>query len=148
MRGGCLALVLASVVSIATGSAAAANYAQESLDQYFRIEYQVEPSAARPVAERVLPYPNAAAGLLRAVHRGVGGLNERSRVASGTWEGRDPDREVEALARRGPGPFQVLYRTSGMDAAARWMTDHGLPEPDPEPAATSIPPGPKASTAR
>ena len=49
MRGGCLALVLASVVSIATGSAAAANYAQESLDQYFRIEYQVEPSAARPV---------------------------------------------------------------------------------------------------
>jgi hypothetical protein len=37
------------VVSIATGSAAAANYAQESLDRYFRIEYQVEPSAARPV---------------------------------------------------------------------------------------------------
>jgi hypothetical protein len=41
--------VLAAVVSIATGSAAAANYAQESLDRYIRIEYQVEPSAARPV---------------------------------------------------------------------------------------------------
>ena len=49
MRGVCLALVLAAVVSIATGSAAAANYAQESLDRYFRIEYQVEPSAAPPV---------------------------------------------------------------------------------------------------
>ena len=49
MRGVGLALVLAAVVSIATGSAAAANYAQESLDRYFRIEYQVEPSAARPV---------------------------------------------------------------------------------------------------
>ncbi|HEX7216872.1 MAG TPA: VOC family protein [Methylomirabilota bacterium] len=36
---------------------------------------------------------------------------------------------AEALARRGPGPFQVLYRTGGMDAAVRWMTTHGLPEP-------------------
>jgi catechol 2,3-dioxygenase-like lactoylglutathione lyase family enzyme len=36
---------------------------------------------------------------------------------------------AEALARRGPGPFQVLYRTSSMDAAVRWMTDHGLPAP-------------------
>src|SRR3989441_12955396 len=50
MRGVRLALVLAAVVSVATGrAAAAANYAQESLDRYFRIEYQVEPSAARPV---------------------------------------------------------------------------------------------------
>jgi hypothetical protein len=49
MRGVCLALVLAALVSVATGSAAAANYAQETLDRYFRIEYQVEPSAARPV---------------------------------------------------------------------------------------------------
>ena len=36
---------------------------------------------------------------------------------------------AEALARRGPGPFQVLYRTSSMDAAARWMADHGVPPP-------------------
>ena len=49
MRGVCLALVLAAVVSSATGGAVAANYAQESLDRYFRIEYQVEPSAERPV---------------------------------------------------------------------------------------------------
>jgi hypothetical protein len=49
MRGVCLALLLAAVVSINTGSAAATNYAQESLDRYFRIEYQAEPSAARPV---------------------------------------------------------------------------------------------------
>jgi hypothetical protein len=49
MRGVCLALALAAVVSITTESAAAANYAQESLDRYFRIEYQVEPSAAPPV---------------------------------------------------------------------------------------------------
>ena len=36
---------------------------------------------------------------------------------------------ADALARRGPGPFQVLYRTSSMDAAARWMADHSVPPP-------------------
>ena len=41
----------------------------------------------------------------------------------------EPGPAAEALVRRGPGPFQVLYRTASMDAAARWMTDHGLPPP-------------------
>jgi catechol 2,3-dioxygenase-like lactoylglutathione lyase family enzyme len=36
---------------------------------------------------------------------------------------------AEALSRRGPGPFQVLYRTSSMDAAARWMASHDMPPP-------------------
>ncbi|MFL6574478.1 MAG: VOC family protein [Burkholderiales bacterium] len=36
---------------------------------------------------------------------------------------------AEALSRRGPGPFQVLYRTKSMDAAARWMSEHGVPPP-------------------
>ncbi|HSF06275.1 MAG TPA: VOC family protein [Methylomirabilota bacterium] len=40
-----------------------------------------------------------------------------------------PGPAAEALARQGPGPFQVLYRTRSMDAAARWMTDHGMPPP-------------------
>ncbi len=40
-----------------------------------------------------------------------------------------PGPAAEALQRRGPGPFQVLYRTSGMDAAARFMADHGVPPP-------------------
>ena len=35
---------------------------------------------------------------------------------------------ADALAR-GPGPFQILYRTSSMDAAAKWIADHGLPPP-------------------
>jgi catechol 2,3-dioxygenase-like lactoylglutathione lyase family enzyme len=41
----------------------------------------------------------------------------------------EPGPAAEAMARRGPGPFQALYRTSGMDAAARWMADHGMPPP-------------------
>ena len=36
---------------------------------------------------------------------------------------------AEALGRRGPGPFQVLYRTSSMDVAARFLADHGVPPP-------------------
>src|SRR5215831_8740764 len=49
MRMLCLALVLAAVVSLVVGSAAAANYTQETLDRYLRIDYHVEPSAAQPV---------------------------------------------------------------------------------------------------
>jgi hypothetical protein len=41
----------------------------------------------------------------------------------------EPGPAAEALARRGPGPFQVLYRTSSMDGAVTWMLDHGVPPP-------------------
>jgi len=34
---------------------------------------------------------------------------------------------ADALERRGPGPFQALYRTGSMGAAARWMQEHGMP---------------------
>ena len=36
---------------------------------------------------------------------------------------------ADALASRGPGPFQILYRTKSMDAAAKWIADHGVPPP-------------------
>jgi len=36
---------------------------------------------------------------------------------------------ADALSRRGPGPFQVLYRTKSMDAAARWLSEHDVPPP-------------------
>jgi catechol 2,3-dioxygenase-like lactoylglutathione lyase family enzyme len=41
----------------------------------------------------------------------------------------EPGPAADALARRGPGPFQTLYRTRSMDAAAKWMADHGVPPP-------------------
>ena len=40
-----------------------------------------------------------------------------------------PGPAADALARRGSGPFQALYRTTNMGAAARWMESHGLPPP-------------------
>jgi catechol 2,3-dioxygenase-like lactoylglutathione lyase family enzyme len=41
----------------------------------------------------------------------------------------EPGPAAEAFARRGAGPFQALYRTRSMDAAAKWMADHGMPPP-------------------
>jgi hypothetical protein len=38
-----------------------------------------------------------------------------------------PGPAADALERRGPGPFQALYRTASMAAAARWMQAHGMP---------------------
>lgn len=38
-----------------------------------------------------------------------------------------PGPAADALERRGPGPFQALYRTTSMGAAARWMHEHGMP---------------------
>jgi catechol 2,3-dioxygenase-like lactoylglutathione lyase family enzyme len=40
-----------------------------------------------------------------------------------------PGPAADALERRGPGPFQALYRTTSMGAAARWIQEHGLPPP-------------------
>jgi hypothetical protein len=41
----------------------------------------------------------------------------------------EPGAAADALARRGPGPFQVLYRTPSLDGAARWMREQGVPAP-------------------
>ncbi|OLD38158.1 MAG: hypothetical protein AUI57_08120 [Candidatus Rokubacteria bacterium 13_1_40CM_2_68_8] len=49
MRGIRVALVLVTVSLMAAGSAVAANYAQETLDRYFRIEFQVSAGSPRPV---------------------------------------------------------------------------------------------------
>lgn len=48
MRGARVAFAVAVVALFASSSAAAATYAQESLDRYFRFEYEVTPGAARP----------------------------------------------------------------------------------------------------
>jgi len=49
MHGIRVALVLVSLVLMAMGSAVAANYAQETLDRYFRIEFQATPRPPRSV---------------------------------------------------------------------------------------------------
>jgi catechol 2,3-dioxygenase-like lactoylglutathione lyase family enzyme len=40
----------------------------------------------------------------------------------------EPGPAAEALAQRGPGPFQVLHRTRSLDATARALADRGVPD--------------------
>lgn len=40
----------------------------------------------------------------------------------------EPGPAAEALARRGPGPFQVLHRTRDLAAAVRALADHRVPD--------------------
>ena len=40
----------------------------------------------------------------------------------------EPGPAADALARRGPGPFQVLHRVRSLDAALRALADGGLPD--------------------
>jgi hypothetical protein len=49
MHGLRFALLLAAATVLYAGHAAALNYAQETLDRYFRIEFEVAPKGARPV---------------------------------------------------------------------------------------------------
>ena len=49
MHGLRLALLIAAAAVLGAGHAAALNYAQETLDRYFRIEFEVAPSGTRPV---------------------------------------------------------------------------------------------------
>jgi catechol 2,3-dioxygenase-like lactoylglutathione lyase family enzyme len=41
----------------------------------------------------------------------------------------EPGPAADALARRGPGPFQVLHRTRSLDVAARVLAANGAPTP-------------------
>ena len=86
MRMLCLALVLAAVVSIVIGSAAAANYTQETLDRYLRIDYHVEPSAAQPVVSGYVynMHPGAPADRMQLA---IDALDASGKVvgSSSTW---------------------------------------------------------------
>ena len=73
-----------------------------------------------------LPVPRVQRGTVIKADMGVFDLGPTGLTVA---QPAEPGPATEALARRGPGPFQVLYRTSSMDAAARFMADHGVPPP-------------------
>ena len=86
MRTLWLALVLAAVVSIAPGNAAGANYTQETLDRYLRIDYKVEPSAVQPVVSGYVynMHPGAPADRMQLA---IDALDASGKVvgSSSTW---------------------------------------------------------------
>jgi hypothetical protein len=96
--------------------------------QHIERAYIVTPDATRTAAQYAkvlgMPQPALTKGTVimsdMAVFQiGATGLGIAQPYAGGP--------AAEALARRGPGPFQALYRTSSMGAAAKWMQEHGLP---------------------
>jgi catechol 2,3-dioxygenase-like lactoylglutathione lyase family enzyme len=50
-------------------------------------------------------------------------------VGIGVAQPVEPGPAAMALERRGPGPFQVLYRTRSMRSGAEWMRTHAMPPP-------------------
>ena len=67
-----------------------------------------------------------------ALHRGTVimanmAVFELGATGLGVTQPYGPGPAADALERRGPGPFQALYRTRSMGAAARWMAEHGIP---------------------
>ena len=73
-----------------------------------------------------LPVPRVQRGNVIKADMAVFDLGETGLTVA---QPAEPGPAAEALARRGPGPFQVLYKTGSMDAAAKWMADHGMPPP-------------------
>jgi hypothetical protein len=78
--------VVAAVALLATDSAVAANYAQETLDRYFRIEYQVAQSASRPVMSGYVYNTNPGTPAER-MQLSIEGLDASGKVVgtSSTW---------------------------------------------------------------
>src|SRR5437588_2123 len=85
------------------------------------------PKAAESYARVLgLPVPRVQRGNVIKADMAVFDLGETGLTVA---QPAEPGPAAEALARRGPGPFQVLYKTRSMDAAAKWMADHGMPPP-------------------
>lgn len=84
-------------------------------------------SAAKQLSQVVgLPVPPTQRGAVIKADMAVFDLGPTGLTVA---QSAEPGPAAEAFERQGPGPFQVLYRTRSMDAAARWMADHGVPPP-------------------
>jgi len=90
--------------------------------------YIVTPDAeaAAAVYAKVLgvPQPPLQKGMVIMSHMAVFQLGP---TGLGVVTPYAPGPGADALERRGPGPFQALYRTTSMGAAARWIREQGLP---------------------
>ncbi len=85
-------------------------------------------AAAAPVYARVLgvPAPPIQRGTVIRADMAVFDLGPTGLTVA---QPAAPGPAAEALARRGPGPFQALYRTRSLEAAARVIAGHGVPPP-------------------
>lgn len=96
------------------------------LERAYIVTHDAEAAAA--VYAKVLGMPKP------ALHKGTVVMSDMAifeigPTGLGVVQPYAPGPAADALARRGPGPFQALYRTASMGATARWMESHGMPPP-------------------
>jgi len=95
-----------------------------TLERAYIVTPDVEAAAAMYANVLGLPQPPIQQGTVIMSNMAVFQLGP---TGLGIAQPYGPGPAADALERRGPGPFQALYRTTSMGAAARWMREHGMP---------------------
>lgn len=95
-----------------------------TLERAYIVTPDVETTAAMYANVLGLPQPPIQQGTVIMSNMAVFQLGP---TGLGIAQPYGPGPAADALERRGPGPFQALYRTTSMGAAARWMREHGMP---------------------
>jgi hypothetical protein len=95
-----------------------------TLERAYIVTQDVESAAATYAKVLGLPQPPITKGTVIMSNMAVFQIGA---MGLGIVEPYAPGAAADALERRGPGPFQALYRTTSMGAAARWMHEHGMP---------------------
>ena len=96
------------------------------LERVYIVVDDLEASAAHYARVLGSPSPRMYKGTVIMSHMAVFQLGPAGLTIAHPYA---PGPAADALGRRGPGPFQALYRTASMGAAARWMESHGMPKP-------------------
>jgi hypothetical protein len=95
-----------------------------TLERTYIVAQNVEAAAAQYAKVLGLPQPKTVKGTVIMSDMAVFQLGEHG---LGVVQPYADGPAADALKRRGPGPFQALYRTTSMSAAERWMQQHGMP---------------------
>lgn len=95
-----------------------------ALERTYIVTRDVENSAALYARVLDMPQPQITKGTVIMSNMAVFQIGP---TGLGVVQPYAPGPAADALERRGPGPFQALYRTTSMGAAVRWMQEHGLP---------------------
>lgn len=95
-----------------------------TLERTYIVTRDVESAAAQYAKVLGMPQPKTVKGTVIMSDMSVFQLGEHG---LGVVQPYAPGPAADALERRGPGPFQALYRTKSMGAAERWMKAQGLP---------------------
>ncbi len=96
------------------------------LERAYIVTHDAEAVAATYAQVLGMPRPELHKGTVVMSHMAIFEIGD---TGLGIVTPYAPGPAADHLARRGPGPFQALYRTTSMGAAARWMEEHGMPPP-------------------